>query len=533
MANKEQVLKTKIRLRYDSFDHWSKCTEPLLEGEIAVAYLGESVSKDEYLKTHPSHANTHPVMFKVGPGKFNDLPWASALAADVYGWAKKAQGAAEDIKVLETKNTSLKDKTVTEALESLASEISALIGNDENGGSISDLITAAINKLDYTDKAVDGQYVSAVSEVDGVISVERKALPTYTLSTGAANGTVKLNDTEVAVAGLGSAAFTESTAYATSAQGTAADSAMQGATILGKPLNKDTNTLSVDEAKAALGLGSAAYTESTTYATSQQGGKADSAIQGVKVSGTDLAKDNDNKVDITDSIKTVAAAEINTLIGGVSNADTIENINTLITYVNENGANTTAILTELYGESADTTKDSRIDALEKKSGLDKVGTVTKVSAGNGLTGGDITESGTIALNDEYVKTIKVNAAGAADSAINAENAVKATNADSAADSNKLNGQTADFYLTKNETTGWDDILTKTEASTTYQPVGNYATSDQGTKADNALQAIEAGTGLKVSEKANNKQTISIDEEVVFVLWGGDAEGWTVNHDGNS
>lgn len=526
MANKEQVLKTKIRLRYDSFEHWSKCTEALLEGEIAIAYLGPT-------KTTTSPDNgTHPVMFKVGPGKFNDLPWASALAADVYGWAKKEQGAAEDIKVLTSTYESLQNKTVTEALESLAGDIAALVG-DENGGSISELITAAINKLDYTDTAVDGQYVSAVSEVDGVISVERKALPTYTLSTGAANGTVKLNDTEVAVAGLGSAAFTESTAYATSQQGAAADSAMQSATILGKSLTKDSNELTADEAKTALGLGSAAYTESTAYATSQQGEKADSAIQGVKVSGTDLVKDSDNKVDITDSIKTVAAAEINTLIGGVSDADTIENINTLIAYVNENGADTTAILTELYGESADTTKDSRIDALEKKSGLDKVGTVTKVSVGNGLTGEDITESGTIALDDNYVKTIKVNEAGKADQATNAENAAKATNADSAADSNKLNGQTADFYLAKNEATGYNDILTKTEASTTYQPAGNYATSDQGAKADSALQEIEAGTGLKVSEKANNKQTISIDEEVVFILWGGDAEGWTANHNGNA
>ena len=46
---------------------------------------------------------------------------------------------------------------------------------------------------------------------------------------------------------------------------------------------------------------------------------------------------------------------------------------------------------------------------------------------------------------------------------------------------------------------------------------NYATTEQGAKADTALQSVEVGTGLKVTEKADNKQTISIDEDVIFVL----------------
>lgn len=35
--------------------------------------------------------------------------------------------------------------------------------------------------------------------------------------------------------------------------------------------------------------------------------------------------------------------------------------------------------------------------------------------------------------------------------------------------------------------------------------------------DSALQEIEVDTGLKVSDKAENKQTISIDDEVIFIL----------------
>ena len=46
-------------------------------------------------------------------------------------------------------------------------------------GSVATQIKTAIETLDFTDVAVDGEYVSAVNEVDGKISVTRKALPDY------------------------------------------------------------------------------------------------------------------------------------------------------------------------------------------------------------------------------------------------------------------------------------------------------------------------------------------------------------------
>jgi hypothetical protein len=58
----------------------------LKAGEIAIAYLGETVS--DKIK-----GENRPVLFKVGDGvtTFANLPWASALAADVYDWAKKSE----------------------------------------------------------------------------------------------------------------------------------------------------------------------------------------------------------------------------------------------------------------------------------------------------------------------------------------------------------------------------------------------------------------------------------------------------------
>ena len=131
---------------------------------------------------------------------------------------------------------------------------------------------AAVAALDKEDTAVPGQYVSAVSQENGVITVQRAALPTAPeITTGGTNGTIKVGEKEVAVAGLKSAAYTEASAYATAAQGALADSAVQ--TVVEGTTN---GTILVDGAAVAVhGLGSAAYTETTAYATAAQGTKAD------------------------------------------------------------------------------------------------------------------------------------------------------------------------------------------------------------------------------------------------------------------
>ena len=83
---------------------------------------------------------------------------------------------------------------------------------------------AAVAALDVEDAAVDNQYVSAVSQTDGKIVVSRKQLPAKpVIATGATNGTIAVDGADVAVKGLGSAAYTEANAYATAAQGTKAD----------------------------------------------------------------------------------------------------------------------------------------------------------------------------------------------------------------------------------------------------------------------------------------------------------------------
>lgn len=103
----------------------------------------------------------------------------------------------------------------------------------------------------------------------------------------------------------------------------------------------------------------------------------------------------------------------------------------------------------------------------------KEGTTVVPNATNAQTAASA--SALDATGVEQVKGIKVN------SAINADSATNAT---------KLGGTAASGYLLKTEATGYDDILTKTLASTTYQPKGDYATAAQGALADSAVQPAD-------------------------------------------
>lgn len=109
MAN-EKTLNTRVVLKHDSLAAWlsSKYNktpenggEYLKNGEVAIVTLGANAHKDGATNGE----NGYPVLFKVGTGahRFEDLPYASALAADVYSWAK-AENVVLNNKTIEFKN---------------------------------------------------------------------------------------------------------------------------------------------------------------------------------------------------------------------------------------------------------------------------------------------------------------------------------------------------------------------------------------------------------------------------------------------
>lgn len=221
----EKILNTRIQLKYDELSSWNNSTIGLKKGEIAIATVSAAAGKEL----------TEPViMMKVGEDgvkTFSQLPWAlHAKASDVYGWAKQTSAQFVDsfLAMVGADGTTMQAKLdgIFATDQALADAVSALEKK------ITDLSVAAIEGRvkaleDY--KATHGDIVThnasefAPADIDtGVHAVA--------LTSGTNNGTLKLtvdgvDEDNIAVKGLGSAAFTDTTAYATAAQGTKADNA--------------------------------------------------------------------------------------------------------------------------------------------------------------------------------------------------------------------------------------------------------------------------------------------------------------------
>lgn len=146
-------------------------------------------------------------------GEVDALEGEVALHKEAYN-AKVAELEKADTDNLEAAKSDATQKA-NKALEDAKAYADEVAATAKSGAEAT--AQGLINGLDVTDTAVAGSYVSAVSETDGKISVSREVLPTYALTTGSANGTVAFNGTDVAVKGLGSAAYTEAGAYATAA----------------------------------------------------------------------------------------------------------------------------------------------------------------------------------------------------------------------------------------------------------------------------------------------------------------------------
>lgn len=138
------------------------------------------------------------------------------------------------------------------------------------------------DSLDLADSALqsigNGDITKAMLEqrVQDSLDAADTALQESNISEGAANGTITVGSKAVSVHGLGTAAYTAATDYATAAQGTKADTAVQPAGITTGSTN---GTIAVNSTDVAVyGLGTAAYENAGAFATAAQGTNADNAI---------------------------------------------------------------------------------------------------------------------------------------------------------------------------------------------------------------------------------------------------------------
>ena len=249
----EHTLNTRILLKYDTYANWTKNNPVLKAGEMAIATVANiDANKATGFQNLPN------VVLKVGDGTshYSDLKFVSALAADVYEWAKAADKPeygykeitgleAELARVSAAADTDTqynlvatdaanykfelrsKEKSAVEwtkvadlDLSGIVSRVKALedkfVGMTE--ATVVAHVAAEIAKLDNAGKtAGQGEIISAVSEADGVISVTKRALVKEdipTIEQSQVNGLPKaLEDINAAISKAEGDSLTDAKAY--------------------------------------------------------------------------------------------------------------------------------------------------------------------------------------------------------------------------------------------------------------------------------------------------------------------------------
>lgn len=183
----EKTLNTRIQLKYDTYTNWTTNNPVLKSGELAIVVVPAETG---------AIANEPAVLAKVGDGTstFNQLSWISAPAADVYSWAKAAQkptyNATEiaDLdsyiqgKVQDT-NTQYRLVRVSDYSYKLQKKDLADADYSDVAGSSFTIPEFDPSTLANSDAAVANQFVTAVKEANGIVTVERAAITEEALPT--------------------------------------------------------------------------------------------------------------------------------------------------------------------------------------------------------------------------------------------------------------------------------------------------------------------------------------------------------------
>lgn len=289
----EKVLNTRIQLKYDTYENWTKNDPVLKAGEMAVTTIAAAPTEEVNSVAAPQ------ILIKVGDGtsKYSVLPWASGLAADVYEWAKaaaKPSYTASDVGVNETNFPGLKKTgTVTSVAVKLNGTTKGTVtssGTIDLGTAVSSVKINGANKT-ITNGAVDlGTYLTSHQDISGK---QNKAISIDGITATTVEGALaeaKKAGTDAQTTAKGK--YTKPTdgipksdlATAVQSSLTRADSALQShqTVSLASGTNNGTLKLTVGGTAtdniAVQGLGSAAYTASSAYATAAQGTKADAAL---------------------------------------------------------------------------------------------------------------------------------------------------------------------------------------------------------------------------------------------------------------
>lgn len=609
----EKILKTRIQLRYDTLANWTTNDPVLKKGELAVATIDVAA---------PANKQLPPVMFKVGDGtsKFSQLEWASALAADVYDWAKKA-----GINV----NTSGTGTAVTDiAWDATNKRLNVTKGNVDLSGYVPTSRTIA--GVDLEDNVTKTELLTALNVADGATKVVESTVSGwgFTKNAGTVTG-ITMNGTAKSVGADGvvdlgtvitshqdisgkqnkaisidgitattvEGALKEIDDAAAAAQTTAngkyskpsggipksdlasavqtslgkADTALQShqTVTLASGTNNGTLKLTVGGTAtdniAVKGLGTAAYTASTAYATAAQGTKADNAMPkagggftGAVTVQAPTANMNpatkqyvDNAIsavhqfqyEVVDTLPTASASTMGKIYlvkdthGTQDNYDefiTLESGTTTKTYSWEKIGNTDIDLSGYVpvtrkvnnkALSADITLSAADVGVNTTNfpGLNKTGTVTAVKM-NGTTknpSSGVVDLGTVITSHQSLDGKQDKLSDAQLKAVNSGiTEDKVSTYDGYA--NTIAGK--QDKLTTAQTNAVNSGITTAKVNTYDGYASKISTLEgkPGLDKVGTVTSVSAGVGLKVTGTASVTPKVEIDEAITFVFDCGDS-----------
>ena len=503
----EKILNTRIQLKYDTYANWTDANPVLKAGEMALATI----------QTNNAEVQSAPtVLIKVGDGthNYNDLPWASAKAADVYAWAKTATKptyAATEITGLEEFIAGeIQDTNTTYRLvQGSATNKIKLQKHELTDGT--DVWTDVGTELTITDAALTGRVTQAETDID--------ALETL------------VGDTPVATQISTAVSTAKSELIGASSDETSANT-IYGAKNYADSLNTAMDTR-VDALEAAVGTGGSV--DSKIQTAIQALDKADTAVSGqfvTQVSQTDGI--------ITVTRKALAASDIPALaISKITDLQTeldSKQDNLVFNSAYDASTNKAATMADVTGAVAGLSGAMHFEGVKE----------SVPASGEGYESGDVILVGNKEyvydgtswheLGDESIYAVKgsiVNSDIAANAAIDQSKIAGLTAALAAkantADLGTMAAETATDYVKKTEAPGYDDILTKTEAAGTYATqatVNNkvdkkagkgLSTNDYTTTEKNKLAGIAAGAQVNVIESVKvNGVALPISEKAVNV-----------------
>lgn len=503
----EKVLNTRIQLKYDTYTNWTDANPVLKAGEMALATI----------QTNNAEVQSAPtVLIKVGDGthNYNDLPWASAKAADVYAWAKTATKptyAATEITGLgdfiagEIQDTN----TTYRLVQGSATNKVKLQKHELTDGT--DVWADVGTELTITDAALTGRVTQAETDIDALETLVGETPVATQIST--AVGTAKSE-----LIGASSDETSANTIY--------------GAKNYAGSLNTAMDTR-VDALEAAVGTGGSV--DSKIQTAIQALDKADTAVSGqfvTQVFQTDGI--------ITVTRKALAASDIPALaISKITDLQTeldSKQDNLVFNSAYDASTNKAATMADVTGAVAGLSGAMHFEGVKE----------SVPASGEGYESGDVILVGNKEyvydgaswheLGDESIYAVKgsiVNADIAENAAIDQSKIAGLTAALAAkantADLGTMASETATDYVKKAEAPGYNDILTKTEAAGTYATqatVNNkvdketgkgLSTNDYTTTEKSKLAGIAAGAQVNVIESVKvNGVALPISEKAVNV-----------------